>query len=436
MNEQPNLSKLGIENLNAMQFATRDAVNQHGKVVLLSPTGSGKTLAYLLPLLALTDASLQKTQLLIIAPVRELAQQIHEVIRSLATGLHVKALYGGRTVSYEKQNLKAVPQVVVGTPGRIIDHFERQNIDPFTIKMIVLDEYDKCLEIGFEDQINTIFEFLPSIEKSVLTSATELKMLPQFLRSGKKPHQLQFLEEQKPVFTTTLVKSMAKDKLETLSRLLLHVQDGKGIVFCNFKESINRIGDHLKVSGILHTEYHGGMEQKDREIALIQFRNGSSRILLSTDLAARGLDLPDVDFIIHYHLPLKEDEFTHRNGRTARMMRDGHIYVIHWMEEPLPGFVAYDEALDAANLKNNIQYKDNEWVTVRISAGRKDKVSKGDIVGFLCRKSNITTQDISHLELKEQLSYVGIRKNKIREVLHSCDNQKLKEKNVRVNLIG
>jgi superfamily II DNA/RNA helicase len=177
------------------------------------------------------------------------------------------------------------------------------------------------------------------------------------------------------------------------------------------------------------------MEQKERELALIQFRNGSSQILLSTDLAARGLDLPDVDYIIHYHLPLKAEEYTHRNGRTARMMRDGHIFVLHWSEDALPDFITPDEEKDVSALDQSLRYDSGKWNTIRISAGRKDKISKGDIVGFLCRKANITSDDISHIEIKDQVSYAGIHKNKLKEILHSADNQKLKVKNVRINLV-
>ena len=430
------LQKLGVQTLNAMQEATAEAVLRHQNTILLSPTGSGKTLAYLLPLLDQISLSKQATQLIIIAPVRELAQQIHSVIRTLATGLHTQVFYGGRSVSYEKQNIKATPQIVVCTPGRITDHFERNNITPESVSMVVLDEYDKCLEIGFEDQLNTIFEWLPPLKKLVLTSATELKEIPPFLKTGDAPFKLHFLEEQKPVFNTVLVRSKAKDKLESLSGLLLHIQKGKGIIFCNFKESIERVSGHLKEKGIFHTVYHGGLEQKEREIALIHFRNGSSRVLLSTDLAARGLDLPDVDYIIHYHLPLKEEEYTHRNGRTARMMRNGHIYVLHWQEDVLPGFISYDEISDAGTFDQNLSFAADDWGTIRISAGRKDKISKGDIVGFLCRKANMNAQDISHIEIKDQLSYVGVLKSKLKDILRYADNQKLKVKNVRIQLIN
>jgi superfamily II DNA/RNA helicase len=425
------LYKLGIESLNEMQKSTFDAISANKKVIILSPTGSGKTLAFLMPLLEKVDVKLVETQMLVIAPSRELAQQTHEVLKTLGTGLKVNVVYGGRTMSYEKQNFKSAPHVIIGTPGRIMDHLQKQNISAQYLTNIVIDEYDKCLEIGFEDQINDIFSYIPVINKLVLTSATVLSKIPYFLGS-KPPLTLNFLNEQKPDIHTLLVKSIAKDKLESVGRLLLHTQKGKGIIFCNFKESIDRVSQFLAEKGIPHSVYHGGLEQLERELALIKFRNGSNRLLLSTDLAARGLDIPDIDFIVHYHLPLKEEEYTHRNGRTARMMKGGEVYVIHWTEEILPEFIHYDETLDASELIENDKYQDNEWTTLQISAGRKDKVSKGDIVGFLCQKSQINSTDINHIELKDLVSYVGVKQSKIKQIVQSTDNQKLKVKNVRI----
>jgi superfamily II DNA/RNA helicase len=435
MNTIFKLEKLGVEQLNEMQNTTYDAVTKNKKVILLSPTGSGKTLAFLLPLLEKVNPAINETQMLVIAPTRELAQQSHEVLKTLGTGLRVSVVYGGRKVSYEKQNFKSPSHVVIGTPGRIIDHFDKDNISTKHISNIVVDEYDKCLEIGFEDQLSDIFNRIEQINSLILTSATELKKLPLWL-GQKQPLTLDFLDNQKPDIHTVLVHSLAKDKLETLGRLLLHTQDTKGIVFCNFRESLERVSTYLHENNIAHSLYHGGLEQIDREISLLKFRNGTTRILLSTDLAARGLDIPDIDFITHYHLPLKEEEYTHRNGRTARMLKDGLVYVLHWPEDPLPEFILADEKIDIADLPPSNPYQPSEWATLQISIGRKDKVSKADVLGFVCKKAQINIQDIGKIEIKDLVSYLSVKVAKVKQVITATNNNKLKVKNVKVKQIN
>jgi superfamily II DNA/RNA helicase len=344
-------------------------------------------------------------------------------------------VYGGRKVSYEKQNFKSPSHVVIGTPGRIIDHFDKNNISTKHISNIVVDEYDKCLEIGFEDQLSEIFNRIEQINSLILTSATELKKLPLWL-GQKQPVTLDFLDSHRPDIHTVLVHSLAKDKLETLGRLLLHTQDTKGIVFCNFRESLERVSTYLHENNIAHSLYHGGLEQIDREISLLKFRNGTTRILLSTDLAARGLDIPDIDFITHYHLPLKEEEYTHRNGRTARMLKDGLVYVLHWPEDPLPEFILADEKIDIADLPPSNPYQPSEWATLQISIGRKDKVSKADVLGFVCKKAQINIQDIGKIEIKDLVSYLSVKVAKVKQVITATNNNKLKVKNVKVKQIN
>jgi superfamily II DNA/RNA helicase len=434
MNTIFKLEKLGVEQLNEMQNTTYDAVTKNKKVILLSPTGSGKTLAFLLPLIEKVNPAINETQMLVIAPTRELAQQSHEVLKTLGTGLRVSVVYGGRKVSYEKQNFKSPSHIVIGTPGRIIDHFDKNNISTKHISNIVVDEYDKCLEIGFEDQLSDIFNRIEQINSLILTSATELKKLPLWL-GQKQPLTLDFLDNQRPDIHTVLLHSLAKDKLETLGRLLLHTQDTKGIVFCNFRESLERVSAYLHENNIAHSLYHGGLEQIDREISLLKFRNGTTRILLSTDLAARGLDIPDIDFIAHYHLPLKEEEYTHRNGRTARMLKDGLVYVLHWSEDPLLEFIIADEKINIDDLPPSNPYQPSEWATLQISIGRKDKVSKADVLGFVCKKAQINTLDIGKIEIKDLVSYLSIKVAKVKQVITATNNNKLKVKNVKVKLI-
>ena len=312
-----------------MQLAAKDTLAVHNNVVLLSPTGTGKTLAFLLPLLLQLDPACEEVQLLILVPSRELAIQIEQVVRQMGTGLKVNAVYGGRAGSKDRLEIKHRPAVLVGTPGRVADHLRRAAFDTAFIQTLVLDEFDKSLEIGFETEMREIIQLLPEIRRKILTSATQGVSIPNFV-GLKSPEVLDFLADKLSQLDVKKVLSPTKDKLETLGQLLAHLGSKNGIVFCNFKDSIERVSDYLNEQGISHGVFSGGMEQVDRERTLIKFRNGTHPLLLATDLAARGIDVPELDFIIHYHLPLRAEEFIHRNGRTARMNSQGTAYILQY----------------------------------------------------------------------------------------------------------
>ena len=332
------LSKLGIQKLNAMQKEAGLAINSSDEIMLLSPTGTGKTLAFLLPIITKLNTECKEVQVLIVVPSRELAIQIEQVARNMGTGYKTNTVYGGQAFSKDLINLKHRPAILIGTPGRIADHIYRQTFITNDIKILVLDEFDKSLEIGFELDMKEILEALTSVESKILTSATQGVELPKFV-SIKKPTVVDYLAEGVSKLEVKTINSPTKDKLKTLVDTLYVLGNKPGIIFCNFKDSIDQVSEYLTDSHIGHGCFYGGMEQNDRERALIKFRNGTHQLLIATDLAARGIDVPEIEFIIHYHLPLKADEFTHRNGRTARMNSDGTAYVLKWEKEQLPEFI-------------------------------------------------------------------------------------------------
>ena len=285
------LANTGIESLNEMQLAVLEAAKRSDDMVLLSPTGSGKTLAFLLPLLpTLTDE--KKIQVLIIAPSRELALQIEQVFRSLGAGFKVNCCYGGHPIRTEKKSLEHAPTVLIGTPGRIVDHIERETINLDSVNTLILDEFDKSLELGFTSEMKEILAHLPSVKRRVLTSATDSIDIPDFV-GVRRPKELNFLSEVKELSALTMhtVYSPEKDKLNTLYKLLCALGEGSSLVFCNQRESVERVSDFLTSRNIDNEYFHGGMEQLDRERTLSRFRNGSSTVFVSTDLAARGLDI-------------------------------------------------------------------------------------------------------------------------------------------------
>ncbi len=429
--EEEILEKLKIAKLNPMQQEAGKAISSNNNTILLSPTGTGKTLAFLLPILKELNAEVKEVQVMILVPSRELAIQIEQVVREMGTGFKANAVYGGRSSAKDKTELKHPPAIIIGTPGRLADHLRRETFSSESIKTIVLDEFDKSLEIGFEEEMSEIFELLPNIEKRVLTSATQNVEIPRFVEM-KDPEKINYLSTEAPLLKVKTVNSPNRDKLETLLDLLGHIGNKPGIIFCNFKDSIQRVSEFLSDKNIPHGTFHGGMEQQDRERALIKFRNGTHRIIIATDLAARGLDIPELNFIIHYQLPLKEAEFTHRNGRTARMEVKGTAYVLKWEKEDLPEFI---QEAAIQKLESNSLKKETEWETLFISGGRKDKISKGDIAGLFFKQGNLTKDELGTIELKQDCSFVSVAASKANEVIRSLDNSRLKKKKVRIRKV-
>lgn len=430
-NQEEILAKLGITQLNPMQLATQEAMKKSAHLILLSPTGTGKTLAFLLPLLLHLDPACEEVQLLILVPSRELAIQIEQVVRQMGTGFKVNAVYGGRAGSKDRMEIKHRPAVLVGTPGRVADHLRRGAFDTTFIQSLVLDEFDKSLEIGFEGEMRDILHALQRVSRKILTSATQGVEIPGFV-GLKSPQILDFLGDKISHLQVKKVVSATKDKLETLGQLLGQLGSKNGIIFCNFKDSIQRVSEFLSEKGISHGIFSGGMEQIDRERSLIKFRNGTYPLLLATDLAARGIDVPELDFIIHYHLPLRAEEFIHRNGRTARMNSQGTAYILQYEKETLPDFVGKPEL---EKLLPTILPAASQWSTLLISGGRKDKISKGDIAGFFFKQGGIHAAELGTIELKIDCAFVAVKSAVLEQLLPKVNNQKLKEKKVRITVI-
>ncbi|MBK5212832.1 MAG: DEAD/DEAH box helicase [Flavobacteriaceae bacterium] len=426
------LAKLNIEALNPMQEEAIAVIEKTANTILLSPTGTGKTLAFLLPILKNLDADNTEVQALIVVPTRELAIQIEQVVRNMGSGFKVNAVYGGRAKSKDKIELKHMPAILVGTPGRILDHFDDGRFSKASINTLVLDEYDKSLEIGFESEMSEILSALPAVSKRILTSATQGVGIPKFVKLDK-PAVLDYLSEKiDPKLAIKTVISPDKDKLGTLLQLLRYLGNQPGIIFCNFRDSIEMVSDFLNENKISHTCFSGGMEQKDRERALIKFRNGTSRILVATDLAARGIDIPELKFIIHYELPHSSVEFTHRNGRTARVNEKGTAYVLKWKNQLLPEFIEKTEPIEIPQTATKVT---ELWETLFISGGRKDKISKGDIAGLFIKQGNITNEQLGAIELKQDCAFVAVPLALANGLVSKLNNSRLKKKKVRIYIL-
>ena len=425
------LNKLRIEQLNEMQQHAAEAIlGSDGDVVLLSPTGSGKTLAYLLPLVQLLDSNSDAVQALVITPGRELALQSDNVLKSMGSGLRSVSCYGGRAAMDEHKVLKEVkPQIVFGTPGRLNDHLDKENIARYGIRYLVIDEFDKCLEMGFQAEMQKLIKSLPGLQRRILLSATNAEEIPGFVNMSKKGTLIDFLpEEEQTSERVTLyeVRSEEKDKLGTLRQLLLSFGNESSIVFLNYRNAVERVSDYLKEEGFTISSFHGGLDQRQREDQLYRFSNGSANVLVATDLASRGLDIPDIQNIIHYHLPESEDGYIHRVGRTARWEATGRSFFILNSEEHIPEYVEGDiESFDIplTSLPSPLAPK---MTTLYIGKGKKDKISKGDIVGFLCKNGGLKADEIGRIDVKDRYAYVAIKREKLKQVLRQTQGEKIK----------
>lgn len=426
---QSALRNLKIEELNPMQEASLEQATGRKDVILLSPTGSGKTLAYLLPLLLTLKPNDDSVQVLILVPSRELALQIDSVFKAMGTSWKTCCCYGGHPIAEEKKSiLSNHPAIIIGTPGRITDHLSKGNFNPETIETLIIDEFDKSLEFGFHDEMAEIITQLPGLKKRMLLSATDAAEIPEFTGLNRTV-KLNFLsddsEEQESRLKLMKVLSPSKDKIDTLYNLLCTLGSSSSIVFCNHRDAVDRVHQLLADKKLLAERFHGGMEQPDRERALYKFRNGSCAVLISTDLAARGLDIPGIENVVHYHPPVNEEAYTHRNGRTARWEASGNAYLVLHAEERVPEYISED--IETYEFPETLPKPAKpRWATLYIGKGKKDKLNKIDIVGFLYKKGGMAREDVGQVDVKEHYAFVAVRRSKMKQLLTLVRGEKIK----------
>ncbi|MCT4580315.1 MAG: DEAD/DEAH box helicase [Flavobacteriales bacterium] len=431
--QKKTLNQLPFDQLNKMQEAFITNARSHQNLMLLSPTGSGKTFAFLFPLLERLNPKLEGVQALIIVPSRELALQIEQVFKSMKTGFKVNAVYGGHAIKTERNNFSEPPAVLVGTPGRIDDHLNRKNFDPKTIQTLILDEFDKALEFGFQEEMKAIIKRLVNIKQRYLTSATAIGSVPHFV--GAKECQIVDFSAQQKVKGLSLfeVRAEENDKLQVLFELVCTFQNDLTLVFCNHREAVDRISKLLSKNEIENSVFHGGLNQNERERALVKFRNGTSTLLITTDLAARGLDIPEIQNVVHYQLPPKEDAYIHRNGRTARMHEKGAAFLVLSELENIPEYINTEVAFKKLE-EEIIIPPATEWKTIYVGGGKKDKINKIDLVGFFMKKGMLKKDELGKIEVFDQFSYAAIKANKVQQVLKRVTKEKIKKRKVKIAL--
>ncbi|HIP31573.1 MAG TPA: DEAD/DEAH box helicase [Crocinitomicaceae bacterium] len=425
------LRNAGHSEMMKIQEDAVEAIQKIDNLILYSKTGSGKTLAFLFAILAKMEADSNELEAIILAPSRELTIQIEEVFRSLKTGKKITVCYGGHSVKTEENSLSQFPNIVVGTPGRIVDHIHRRNLDLRSCPMIVIDEFDKCLEFGFGEEMGFISERMRGLQQRMLVSATKMDEIPEYLDADY--HVIDALKENDEIAVTEHLVHSGKNILRSLAILIESFENEKAIVFCNYREVSEDVSFRLDDLGVTSVFYHGGLEQVDRERALIKFRNGTSNVLVCTDLGSRGLDIPEINHIIHYQYPNSEEAFTHRKGRTARMSASGHSYLFFGEETQLPEYIEEPTSkINTNDLKTNPVVP--EWTTIYFSAGKKDKVNKIDFVGFLSKKGMLKKDEIGLITVQDRMSFVAIKRDLVSQLLKRIHNEKVKGKKLKIDI--
>lgn len=424
--------RLGIDELNGMQ-KRMSQLDVTGAVTLTAPTGSGKTIAFSIPFIRSLGVADGKIRGVVIAPSRELVLQIADVIRPVASEFKTVTLYGGHSVADEENSLSVVPDIIIATPGRLLDHVKRGNVSLADVVSVVLDEYDKSLELGFADEMKRLVRKMTRARFFILTSATPMAELPDYFPKMKRTDIE--VEDENKRGTTMIFKviSPSRDKLDTLVELLRGMDNSTAIIFVNHRDSAERVYERLKREGLPVGLYHGGLQQNERENALEMLANGTTPILVSTDLAARGIDIPALGSVIHYHLPVNEATWTHRNGRTARQDADGLVYVMATDEDTMPDFVVWDkEVYPSAPSADPIV---SDTATLYLNVGKKEKISRGDIVGFLVAKGGLDAKEIGRISLRDHSALVAVPRESASTLLQRISSEKIKNTRAKFSLL-
>lgn len=418
---------IGIDRLSEMQEAVADAFSTTtDDLVLLSPTGSGKTLAYLLPLIDTLTPPNGRPTALVLVPTRELAEQTEQLVHDLHAAVRALALHGGRPVATESRQLHELrPAIIVATPGRLLDHLAADTTLLASAATLVIDEFDKCLEIGFSDQMRTICRALPATARHILLSATDAPSLPSFVRAG---HALRLNYLDTRPLSVTVVPTLPERRTDTLFRLLCRLDNAPAIVFFNRREDVERVGQALRQRGLSCAVYHGLLEQEHRQRALVLYAHQSAPTLLATDLAARGLDIPATRAVIHADLPENATAFLHRNGRAMRWQRTGQVYLLAESTDALPDFIdpAQVRTLDIGSAPLPSLPHAPAIATLYIGKGKQHKISRGDIVGFLCQTGKMRPDDIGHIDVLPRCAYVAVPASLLPHLLQRLEGQKIK----------
>jgi ATP-independent RNA helicase DbpA len=428
-----NLSQLGYHDMTAIQEKALPFILEGKDIIAQAKTGSGKTAAFGIGLLLKIDVSKFHPQALLIAPTRELAEQVAKELRKLARFKHnikILTLYGGTPMRHQITSLEHGAHIIVGTPGRIRDHLSKSTLQLRHIHTVVLDEADRMLDMGFSEEIDKILADTPSKRQTLLFSATftdDIKALCYSVTNAPQEVKVDTYHDSSNI-QEIYYEVQRNDKFESFIKVLQHHQPSSAIVFCNMKIEVDDVAADLQDAGFSALGLHGDLEQVDRDETLLQFANNSCAILVATDVAARGLDIPDVDIVVNYDLPRDKETYTHRIGRTGRAGKSGKALSLtsKKMDNAIP---VHTLEVDASIMITS------KMSTLCIQGGKKNKLRAGDILGALTAKKSIDGSSIGKIDSFPFYTYVAVEKGVAKRALDLLKHENIKGKKFKAWMI-
>ncbi|KAA0445859.1 MAG: ATP-dependent RNA helicase DbpA [Candidatus Thioglobus sp.] len=441
-----NLSSLGYKSMTTIQELSLPLILAGEDVIGQGKTGSGKTAAFGLGLLQKLDTSVFKAQAIVLCPTRELAGQVAVEIRKLARAVNnikVLELCGGTPLAPQINSLAHGAHIIIGTPGRIEEHLRKDSLQLANIKTLVLDEADRMLDMGFKDTIESIVAKIPTKRQTLLFSATYpagIALIAENIMQNPTMVEASAIEEKLSIKQYFHLVNGFDERLTALRLLLAKHCPNSALVFCNTKIDTQNVADELANYGFYALAIHGDLDQRQRDQALIRFANGSANVLVATDVAARGLDITDLDMVINFNLAHDFDVHTHRIGRTGRAGKSG-VTCTFFGDKETHKLAAFDIDLESAEPLPNDNYLDKAlkkplMTTLKIDGGKKQKLRPGDIVGGLTGKSGIPFDKIGKINISSNWSFVAIETELVKTALQKIQTDKLKGKNFRVRILS
>lgn len=443
-----NLDTLGYTKMTPIQALSLPTILAGKDVIGQGKTGSGKTAAFGLGVLSNLNVKRFRVQALVLCPTRELADQVATDIRTLGRAIHnikVLTLCGGMPMGPQIGSLEHGAHILVGTPGRILDHLDKGRIDLSELNTLVLDEADRMLEMGFQEALDAIINETPISRQTLLFSATfpnQIKQIAQRIMREPEMVKVESTHDTSSIqqYFYKVEGTEARDR--ALELLLLHHQPESAVVFCNTKKEVQSVAEDLHHKGFSVVELHGDLEQRDRDQALVQFANKSISILVATDVAARGLDVDNLDAVFNFELSRDPEVHVHRIGRTGRagskglafsFFSDSEMHRVAMIDEYMDMPIEPAKLPDASAL-NNAPYQAN-MVTIQIDGGKKQKVRPGDILGALTSNDGIDGQYVGKINMLPMRSYVAVHKSVAKKALKKMESGKMKGRQFRARLL-
>ncbi len=443
------VAELGYTQMTPIQAQALPILLAGQDVIGQSATGSGKTAAFALPLLQKVQTETRELQALVLSPTRELAAQVAKEIRKLGRGkrnLQVLTLTGGTPASLDRKSLEYGTQVIVGTPGRVQDHLDRGSLKLHTVKTVVLDEADRMLDMGFRDKIENILKEIPAERQTALFSATfppTIEALSRRLQRDPKRVTIAAVEKEAPAIEQIVIRTTPHEKAEAVVAFLKARPLESALVFCNFKVGVNELNEVLGKAGFSVDKLHGDLEQHERERVMAKFRNQSIRILVATDVAARGIDVAGLDAVINFDFPADPAQYVHRIGRTGRAGKTG-LAVSLFMETERAKLERLEEYTGEKLVLSGLREAKNAGApkaeskavttfdTLSISGGRKEKLRAGDILGALTGDAGVPGTAVGKIDISDHVSYVAIERSHFKNALAQLAAGKIKNRRFRV----